>query len=77
MHLMEDDVVLHDTIFEMNGMRFYRVYYLFVEERKKKERKNVSYCLRGTSLYRAGPLLRTTYESLIVKSRKLEAESRA
>lgn len=57
MHLMEDDV-LRDTIFEMNWMRFYRVYYPFVEERKKKKaKKNTNYCLRGTSFYRAGPLL--------------------
>lgn len=38
MHLMEDDV-LRDMIFEMNGMRFYCIYYPFVEERKKRERK--------------------------------------
>jgi len=76
---MEDDV-LRDMIFEMNGMRVYHVNYPLVEESKKRkrERENVNYyCLRGTLLYRAGPFLRTISESLIMKSRKLEAESRA
>lgn len=67
MYLTEDDV-LRDMIFEMNGMRFYCVCYPFVEKRKKKEGKNTSYCLRGTSLYRAGPLLPTTCEPLIYNS---------
>jgi len=76
---MEDDV-LRDMIFEMNGMRVYHVNYPLVEESKKRkrERENVNYyCLRGTLLYRAGPFLRTISEPLIMKSRKLEAESRA